>query len=82
MSKKYNLRVNEKLTKIFEVYIKLDPLKKHATISQYLTKLIEDDAERILDMFRSRLETDKELQALLKKQEYEEVLKAINFNSD
>ena len=63
------------------VYIKLDPLEKFGTISQFFTKLIDEEANRILKFIKSKMDSDEDLKKLLKDPEYEEILKALEFGS-
>ncbi len=82
MAKKYNLKIPEKLVKIFEVYIQFEPLTRYNTVSKYLNKVIDEDADRILNFLKSKHNENEDLKKILKEEKYQFVKKALNFDID
>ncbi|MGQ4874596.1 MAG: hypothetical protein ACP6IY_11060 [Promethearchaeia archaeon] len=81
MSSKYHLKISNQLKKIFELYIKLDPLNRHNTVSQYLHSIINEKANEILKYLKNELDKgNKEISKILNEKEYEDVKKALELD--
>ncbi len=80
MAKKYNLKIPEELVKIFEFYIQMEPFNRYSTISKYLNKVINDEADRILNFIRTEIKENEDMKEMLESQKYKELKKALNFD--
>ena len=80
MSKKYNLKISSEMIKVFDVYRKIDPLKRHSTISQFLNSIINEKANEILDILRSKIENNPEIEKILEEEKYKEVKRQLELD--
>lgn len=80
MAKKYNLKLSETISKIIDIYMKFEPLKRGDTVSAYLKPIIHKEVNKILDEIDSERRKNIELQKLLKNEEYKEVLQMLETN--
>ncbi len=74
MGDRYNLKLEEPLKKIVEIYMKFGSLKRGNTIASYLKPAINKEINSMLDELEKKMENNPDLQKLLEKEDYKDVL--------
>ncbi len=74
MGDKYNLKLEEPIKKIVEIYMKFGSLKRGNTIASYLKPAINKEINIMLDELEKKRDLNPDLQRFLEKEEYKDVL--------
>ncbi len=82
MSKKYDMKFDQIIKKILDLYIdvKPDKLERYNTTAGFIRHKIKNEVNKALDLLDIERKNNKEIQKKLNSKEYKDVLDILNSN--
>ena len=82
MSKKYDMKFDQIIKKILDLYIdvKPDKLERYNTTAGFIRYKIKNEVNKALDLLDIERKNNKEIQKKLNSKEYKDVLDILNSN--